>query len=90
MVHTITRSEIVSFFDLTEAEQDAILQEVEIEEAEQEMYVFSEGEPLSLANFMRTGNKARRHGVYGLSAFSAYFVTLSKCGTVAVVTYESF
>lgn len=77
------RSEILSYYDLTEAEQ------CENIDHEQSNFVRCpiDGSPLSLDMFFRLDSKIW-HGIYGQSYFSAYFIRLSKCGTAAVVAYR--
>jgi len=88
------RSEILSFYDLTEKQQRYILDFQEPDEAIEDSFVeIQEGEdmtPLPLSMFIRTGNNKFTHGIYSLSAFSGYFVTLSKCNSMATVAYKHF
>ncbi len=75
------------------------------EEAQEDSYVIlneayldenkTESEPLPLSQFMRlqmfpTDKKQLWDGSYATSAFSAYFIKLSKCGSMAVVAERYF
>jgi len=80
------RSYILNFSDLDEL-QKARVRDLYFEEqsdAYDNSYVLFKKEPLPLAMFMKIDNSIW-HGVYGTSAFSAYFIKLSCCGTEAVV-----
>lgn len=88
-VSKYNRSEIVSFFELTDHQQTDVLNYTDIEDAEGAQYVifkYVDGreEALSLGNFMRA-DRGRWHGIYGTSYFSAYGVILSRCGGAAIV-----
>ena len=89
------RSEVYSFFDLSESDQaelieglDSVDDASEIEEIENASYValnFPDGQRFySLAECMRTDG-GRFDGVIGLTNTSANGVKLSRCGTEAVV-----
>lgn len=87
-VSKYNRSEIVSFFELTDAQQADVLTYTDVEDAEGAQYVIfeyksGENRALSLSNFMRSDG--RYHGIYGTSYFSAYGVILSRCGSAAIV-----
>lgn len=87
-VSKYNRSEIVSFFELTDHQQADVLSYTDVEDAETAQYVifkYVDGreEALSLGNFMRAGG--RWHGIYGTSYFSAYGVIISRCGGAAIV-----
>lgn len=80
------RSFILNFNDLDDTQQ-AHIRDIYFEEksdAFDNSYVLLNKEPLPLAMFMRIENSIW-DGVYGTSAFSAYFIKISKCGTEAVV-----
>ena len=87
------RSEVVNFYELTEKQQQDVLDCYfqDQSEAEQTRFViFEAGNPeynaaLPLNMFMRTNKPNIWDGIFGTSYFSAYFVKLSKCGTMAVV-----
>jgi hypothetical protein len=85
---TYQRSEILSFYDLTEAQQLEAVDSLGADGAQEASYVELEGDALPLCMFVRTGNTLRRHGMWGVSYFSAYFVTLSRCGSEAIVEYS--
>jgi hypothetical protein len=87
-VSKYNRSEIISFFELTDDQQTDVLNYTDVEDAESAQYVifkYADGteQALSLSNFMRAGG--RWDGIYGTSYFSAFGVILSKCGSAAIV-----
>lgn len=85
MKRTYQRSEILSFFDLNTTQQEIATNQLD-EQAEEAMYVLWNNEPLPLSLFMRTGG-GLFHGVYGLTAFSAYFIKLNRSNDAATVVY---
>ena len=86
MTRNYDRTEVVSYYDLTEDQQINALDYDE--SAEEASFVLFEGEPLPLNMFMRTDGLF--DGIYGMSYFSAYFVKLSSCGSMAVVADRYF
>ena len=93
MVHSkFNRSEIISYFELTDKQKSDVLDCYynEVSEAENDSFViFESNKPensaaLPLSQFIRSNGKLW-DGIYGTSYFSAYFIKLSKCGTMAVV-----
>ena len=87
------RSDIYSFFDLPMSEQNKFVEDSDQEQAEQDSYVLdpcdvSHNTYLPLSMFMILTNPGIKHGVYGQTCFSAYFITISRDGTQAVVSYE--
>lgn len=92
------RSEILSFFELTEAQKEDVLSCYYNDETEAEndsFVIFEAKRPeynaaLPLSVFMRTDKKSIWDGIFGTSYFSAYFIKLSKCGTGAVVAEKCF
>lgn len=66
----------------------------ELSDAHGTQYVISkfrdrkEAIPVSL--FMRTDGNNFTHGIHSDSAFSGYFITLSRCGQEAVIAYKYF
>lgn len=87
------RSPILSFFDLSETQKESVSKDMDYlssEDLENESFVFDSerNEILPLSNFMRMDKPGIFCGVYGITAFSAYFIALSCCGTEAVVTYK--
>jgi hypothetical protein len=96
MTSKYLRSEIYNFFELPENEQVKKIKEMDFlthDELGHESFVLDpcdDGNYLPLSNFMRTDKSRFTHGVYGLSYFSAYFITISRCGTVATVAYKHF
>jgi len=96
MVHSkFNRSEVVTFFDLTERQKNDVLDCYynDREDAENDSFVIFEAKnkeysaALPLSQFMRVenGKSTLWDGVFGTSYFSAYFIKLSKCGSMAVV-----
>lgn len=90
------RSEIYSFFDLSDSQKENVLNDMTNEEAENDSFVILKGKKfeniLPLSMFMRInyGSNVNNKpifwdGVYGTSYFSAYFIKLSKCGSCCVV-----
>jgi hypothetical protein len=80
------RSEIYSYFDLSEdqqKEQEDINDSYVIFEYEDKNNIIQEVLPLGM--FMRMERSNLWSGCYGTSYFSAYFIKLSRCGTMAVV-----
>lgn len=67
---------------------------MEISEAEEKSYVIlkedEEETALPLDMFIRTEKNNFTHGIYGLSYFSGYYLTLSRCGTEGVIAYKYF
>ena len=97
MTHSYNRSEIYNFWELPETEQNEILKDSTPEEAEEDTFVRychpkqEQPEYLPLSMFMRTEQKNKfTHGIYGLSAFSAYFLTFDKSNNVVVIAYKIF
>lgn len=93
------RSEIISFCELSEAQQSEILESMDIEQANEDSFVMFDNiykgvkteVPLPLSMFMRIHNNptqypcTRWHGVYNTSAFTCYFIRLSNCGSMALI-----
>lgn len=93
MTTNYNRSEIVSFFDLSDKQKSDVIDcyYQEQSEAENDSFVIFHAKnrdndaALPLSMFMRTENCKHWDGVYGTSYFSAYFIKISKCGSMAVV-----
>lgn len=86
------RSEVLNFWELTDEQQKVAISDMGQDEAEQTSYVNNPthtDEVLPLNMFERSNGKIW-DGIYGQSAFSAYFIKLSKCGTGAVVADRWF
>jgi hypothetical protein len=94
MTKNYNRTEILNFYELTSYQKAEILQDMEISEAEQKSYVIikeDENETaLPLDMFIRTEKNNFTHAIFSLSYFSGYFLTLSRCGTQAVIAYKYF
>jgi hypothetical protein len=85
------RSEVLSVYDLTDEQREeyfATYYSGEENEEFSDCVLFEQKDgkkiALPLSMFMRIDSKIW-DGVYGTSYFSAYFIKLSKCGTMAVV-----
>lgn len=94
MTRNYNRTLIYSFYDLPENLQEEILQDMEISDADSTSYVIVEDDeekiPLGLDMFIRTEKNNFTHGIYGMSYFSGYYLTISKCGTEGVIAYKYF
>ncbi len=81
---TYQRSQILSYYELNEAQQAIATNELE-EQAQDTDYVLWNDEPLPMSMFMVSSNN--KYGIYSLSAFSAYFVYVSNTNEQATVVY---
>ena len=94
MTRNYNRTGIYSFYDLPQDLQAEILQDMEISDADSTSYVIVEEDeekiPLPLDMFMRTEKNNFTHGIYGMSYFSGYYLTLSRCGSEGVIAYKYF
>ena len=94
MTRNYNRSYIFSFNELPEQLQAEILEDRELSDAHSTSYVIlkedNEKTALPLDMFMRTEKNNFTHGIYGLSYFSGYYLTLSRCNTEAVISYKYF
>jgi hypothetical protein len=86
------RSEIYSFFDLTDEQQKYFIDHFDsYEYAEESSYVVNPMNPdefLSLSDFMRFDSKNYFDGYMSDCWFGAYFIKVSKDGSEAVVSYR--
>jgi hypothetical protein len=93
MTRNYNRSHIFNFNELPENLQAEILEDRELSDAHSTSYVIlkEDGEKtaLPLDMFMRTDGNFT-HGIYGLTYFSGYYLTLSRCNTEAVISYKYF
>jgi len=87
------RSPVLSFWDLSFEDQIKVGQEMDYlspSELEDQSFVIdserSEIFPISM--FMRIDKPGIFCGIYGDTAFSAYFIAISKCGEDAVIAYK--
>ena len=82
------RSPVISWFDLSTESQIKFDGDFEYEQKEG-LFVFDDlrNELFSLSDFLICEGK-RYHGVFGQTYFSAYFITISRCGTEAIVSYQ--
>lgn len=94
MTRNYNRTGIFNFNELAENLQSEILQDMEESDAQSTSYVIVEDDeekiPLPLDMFMRTEKNNFTHGIYGMSYFSGYYLTLSKCGTQGTIAYKYF
>lgn len=94
MTRNYNRTGIFNFNELPENLQAEILQDMEESDAQSTSYVIikedDEKIPLPLDMFMRTEKNNFTHGIYGMSYFSGYYLTLSKCGTQGTIAYKYF
>ena len=83
------RSPVLSWHDLSTENQNKFDGEFEHEQKEG-LFVFDDlrNELLSLDSFLTVPEEKRYHGVFPQTYFSAYFITLSRCGTEAIVSYR--
>ena len=93
MTRNYNRTGIFNFFELSQYLQAEILQDMEIAEAEEKSFVIlkedEEETALPLDMFMRADGNFT-HGIFSLSYFSGYYLTLSRCGTEGVIAYKYF
>ena len=94
MTRNYNRTSIFNFNERPENLQAEILQDMEESDAQSTSYVIikedDEKIPLPLDMFMRTDKNNFTHGIYGMSYFSGYYLTLSRCGTQGVIAYKYF
>jgi hypothetical protein len=96
MTRNYNRSEILSYYDLTDEQKlDATdIYFLTDEQAEADSYVLIEfkgkTEAVPLSFFERTDGNNFTHGVFTDSYYSGYFITLSRCNTEAVIAYKYF
>ena len=84
MTYYYERSEIYSFYELSEAQQLSASDELGVDAAGDTMYVVFNSVALPLCNFIRTGSKFI-HGVMGLTNTSCYTVTFNRSNDAAIV-----
>ena len=93
MTKNYNRTGIFNFHELTSYQQAEILQDMELAEAEEKSYVILKEDEdetaLPLDMFMKTDGNFT-HGIFSLSYFSGYYLTLSRCGTEGVIAYKYF
>ena len=80
------RSEVYSFWDLSEAEQKEVISNYfqNSQEAEEDSFVKLNKEVLPLSMFLRCENSIF-NGFYGTSYFSGYFIKFNKFGDEVTV-----
>ena len=84
MKYYYNRSEVINFYDLSDTQKNEMIDFLGAENAENDSFVLLNDRPLPLSHFMRTGSNFI-HGVMSNTNTSAYTITLSHCGTMAVV-----
>lgn len=95
MTRNYNRSGIFNFSELTEEMQKEVINDFCLENSDacQTSYVISkfndEETALPLSMFMRRDGNFT-HAVYSETYFSAYYLTLSRCGSEAVIAYKYF
>ena len=97
MTTTYNRSEIITYFELSDEQKKEVLDLYFSEESEAEEAFFvmfdhkKEGETaLPLSMFMKTDKNNFTHGIYSTSAFDGYFITLSRSNDCAVIAHKYF
>jgi len=88
MTQIYNRSEIYNFYEISEANQSSLLESYDLEQLETDSFVLLMGEALPLSQFIRTKNNNFIHGIYELSYFSGYCITLNKSNDEAIVSYR--
>lgn len=94
MTRNYNRTGIFNFNELPQYLQAEILQDMELSDAHGTSYVIlkEDGEKtaLPLNMFERTEKNNFTHAIFGLSYFSGYYLTISRCGTQATIAYKHF
>lgn len=98
MTSMYNRSQVYSFNELTEQQQNEILDTYSFEQsdAQQTSYIkfinskLLNVEFLPLNMFIRVDKSNFTHGVYGTSYFSAYYITFNRSNDEAVIAYKHF
>lgn len=83
------RSPILSWFDLYTEDQIEFSDQF-TDEQKEGLFIFDDlrNKLFSLDSFLTVPEEKRYHGVFPQSYFSAYFITFSRCGTEAIVSYR--
>ena len=87
------RTAILNFSELPlEAQSkliaDSCLEESDLHETTFVLSPIDENDYLPLCNFIRAERSKLWSGIYGLSAFSAFFIKLDRSGAIATVGYR--
>jgi hypothetical protein len=93
MTTKYNRSEILSFFDLTEAQQEKVKSIHDYDGIEESSFVIHEGKEqdiLPLSMFMRCDKNNFTHGIYSTSIFDGYFLTFNRSNDEAVIAHKYF
>lgn len=96
MTRNYNRSEIYSYYELTETQQKQVIEDFSMSEAEAQETSFviikfhGKADALPLSMFLHQGGNNFTHGIFSDSYFSGYFVTLNKSNDEAVVAYKYF
>lgn len=97
MTQTFNRSQIFDFCELTPEHQNNVLNTYSFEESDAYgtsyvKHISKDGESdfLPLSMFIRTDKNNFTHGIFSLTYFSAYFITLNRSNDEAVISYKYF
>lgn len=95
MTETYNRTGIFNFNELSEKLQAEILEDRELSDAHSTSYVILKDDDnskvaLPLDMFVRTEKNNFTHAIYGMTYFSGYYLTFSRCGTQATIAYKYF
>lgn len=85
------KSEIYSFFELSNSMQNSYLALLGPEDAGDSMYIddpMNIDNKLCLSEFLRFERPGLFDGYFGLSYFSAYYIKLNSCGDGCLVAYK--
>ncbi len=96
MTRNYNRSEILSYYELSDDQQQQVMNDFcdELIDLETFQFVISEFKDqktaIPLGMFMRTYNNNFTHGIFSDSYFSGYFITLNRDHSEAVISYKYF
>ncbi len=102
MTTSYNRSQIISFFELSEEQKQDIRNNYydELQDAENDSYVMFDEQDgketaLPLGMFMSTNLHTMKasnftHGIYSTSAFDGYFITLSRRNDECIIARKCF
>ena len=96
MTRNYNRSEILSYYDLTDEQKKQVVDDFSFEliDLESFQYVISNFKGIEtaipLGLFIRTDENNFTHGIFSDSYFSGYFITLNKDNTEAIISYKYF
>lgn len=97
MTTSYNRTEVITFYELSEEQKKDILENHSYseEDAEEQMYVMFDGHAgkeiaLPLGVFIKTENNKFTHGIYSTSAFDGYFITFDSKFESAIIAHKYF